>query len=101
MNDGIFFCGDRPTMVDFQLLATTLHLNKMFGAVHMRRMMSETSPSANKAYQSMSQRPNILKWMSGGFNGERFYPEVMDKICATSTPYASKKMKLFMKAGCP
>jgi hypothetical protein len=72
----------------------------MMGAVNVRKMMKVNTPNTCKALNAMANRPNILKWISGGYGGEVFYPAVLDGLCAVNTPYASKKMKLYMKAGC-
>jgi len=98
---GPYFCGSRVTMVDFQLASTILKLNTVLGAVNVMKMLKTSAPSLVVAFNGMMARPNIRKWVDGGFSGEPLSPATMPHILASNTAWASGKLKVFMKAGCP
>ncbi len=67
---GPLFYGDRPSIVDFQLIGCVTTLNYMFGEQLVGAMLAESAPSVVMALAVMHARPNIKAFVDAGFKGE-------------------------------
>ncbi len=93
---GTLFCGDSPTMVDFQLLGCILTLNFMFGDTLVGPVLAET-PSLTAALAVLSARPKIKSFVESNFNGEIVMPsELCVKALVVKVSFMFYKLQLIL-----
>jgi glutathione S-transferase len=71
--EGEYYLGDKPSVVDFQLVSCITIFNYAFGSDVVEKSLRGVAPTCYNAYLSMVNRPRIKRYIESGYGGYPIY----------------------------